>query len=129
VSGDVVVRVQVDDFGDGFDGSFPDNSFIMRAEVFQVLEYNDVLVVEKGAVISKVIRDVGILFGDGKNDLIILSFGEVIEEGEEGVFDGIEGHKSGDDGESVDGVDTGGEVVGFELLFEEVEGVDIVHDF
>jgi hypothetical protein len=29
----------------------------------------------------------------------------------------------------VDGVDTGGEVVGFELLFEEVEGVDVVHDF
>jgi hypothetical protein len=29
----------------------------------------------------------------------------------------------------VDGVDTGGEVVGFELLFEEVEGADVVHDF
>jgi hypothetical protein len=34
VVGDVVVRVQVDDFGDGFDGSFPDDSFIVRAEVF-----------------------------------------------------------------------------------------------
>ncbi len=50
------------------------------------------LVVEKGTVISKVIRDVGILVGDGKYDLIVLSFGEVIEEGEEGVFDGIDGH-------------------------------------
>jgi hypothetical protein len=30
--------------------------------------------------------------GDGEDDFIILPFGEVVEEGEEGALDGIEGH-------------------------------------
>jgi hypothetical protein len=47
VVGDVVFRVQVDNFGDGLDCSFSDYCLIVGAKVLQILQDDDVLVVEK----------------------------------------------------------------------------------
>lgn len=46
--GDIVLRVQIDDFGNGLDCPFPDDCFIVSAQVLQILQYGDVLVVEEG---------------------------------------------------------------------------------
>jgi hypothetical protein len=81
----------------------------------------------RGLKISEIIRDVGILFGDCEYHFVILLFGQVVEKRKQSVFDCVETHQSGYNGNPVNGIDSGGQVVGFELFLEKIESVNIVH--
>lgn len=61
--------------------------------------------------IRQKVRDVSIFFSNGKDDFIIFLFGERIQEGEKGIFDGIRSHKCSNDGNPVYGVDSESQVI------------------
>lgn len=73
------------------------------------------------------LRKGGILLSDGKHDLVIFLLAERVQERKECTLDGLNRHKRSNDGYLVDGVDTGSQVVGVQLLLEQLEGVNILH--
>lgn len=73
------------------------------------------------------LRKGGILLSDGKHDLVIFLLAERVQEWKECTLDGLNRHKRSNDGYLVDGVDTRSQVVGVQLLLEQLEGVNILH--
>jgi hypothetical protein len=73
------------------------------------------------------VRDGGVLFSDGEDYLVILFFAERVQVGEEGGFNGLNWHEGGHDRYLMDGVDARCEIVGIQLLLEQLEGVNILH--
>ena len=80
-----------------------------------------------GLNIDKNIREGGVFGSDGVYDFVILFFAEVVEEGNESIFDSIDGHEGGDDGHFVDGVDSGRKVVSLQLFFKKFKWIDVLH--
>lgn len=73
------------------------------------------------------LREGGVLLSDSEHDLVIFLLAERIQEGKEGTLDGLNRHKRSNNSYLVDGVDTRSQVVGVQLLLEQLEGVNILH--
>lgn len=76
---------------------------------------------------SLFVREGGIFLCDCEHDLVIFLLTECVQKGQQCTLDGLDGHKRGNDGHLVDSVDSRSEVVGVQLLLEQLEGVNILH--
>lgn len=81
----------------------------------------------RGLKLSEIIRDVGILLSDCEYHFVIFFFSQVVEERKQRVFDCLVTHQGGNNGNPVDGIDSGSQVIRFKLFFEKIESVNIVH--
>lgn len=99
----------------------------MLAEILELGENKGVLGGEQWTKLNGKLRDVGEFFSNGEDNLIVLLFDKIVEEREEGVFNGVSGHESGNDGDLMNGVDSNWQIVAVEFFFEKFEGIIILH--
>lgn len=73
------------------------------------------------------LREVGVLFSDGEDDLVVLLLAELVKKREKGGLDGFDRHQSGNYWNFMDGVYSGSKIVSVKLLLEQFEGIKILH--
>jgi hypothetical protein len=73
------------------------------------------------------LRKVGVLLGDGEDDLIVFFLAELVQIGQQCGLDGFDRHQSGNYWDLMDRVYSTGKIVSVQLLLEQFEGIKILH--